>query len=100
MLEIGSDHGSGAFWPQSNTAAAPVGEGVHFLLDDIRRLPNSPLEELSVFEHGCPQLLIAIGAADSADLPFQLQPILQILAENICRTSGTCGDRHYRFSLL
>ncbi len=64
--EHGTDDAGGIFRPQRDLLAAAVGEGVHFLGDDVGRLADGPREHLGKLEDRRRDLLIPVALGDAA----------------------------------
>src|SRR4029077_17952816 len=60
--------------PQSQRAAAPILEGVHLLLNNIRSRAGRAREELGVLENGGLDAAIAVERAEALDLARDALP--------------------------
>ena len=66
VLDDGAHHAGGALGPQRHRPLAAIGEGVHLLADDVRRLADAAREQRGVLEDR--QLDVAVaGAAGSVE---------------------------------
>ena len=55
-------------------AVERVGEGVHFLLDDVGDFADAAREQAGVLQHGRAHIAVAIGGQPVADDGFELLP--------------------------
>src|SRR6185437_12787324 len=68
---------------QCQGAIRAIEEGVHFLVDDVRRFAYASMEELSVLEHRQANFAIAGALQDGAQMGFHLLPFFGFPRQNI-----------------
>ena len=69
VLHVGAADRRSRLGAERQRPAAPVREGVHLLLDDVRSGPGRPLEEFGVLEHGRLDAAVAVQRGDAFHLP-------------------------------
>src|SRR3990172_9805594 len=96
MLEVGSDHRGGPFWPKGEALLALVGEGVHLLLDDVGALPDAADEQLRSLEDRGPHFDIPGPPQDCARQILYALPSGRVPWQDVGRPSHTLQICHHQ----
>ena len=83
VAQTSPDHPGGGLRAQREAIAIPIVEGVHLLLNDVRRLTDGPPIELRSLQHGNPQTVVAIGVENGCRSGFDGRPAGTLLRQNI-----------------
>ena len=84
-VEIRAHDTGRALRTQRQRRPIAVREGVHLLLDDVRRLTDRPPEQLRPLEHGKPDLVEPIGAEDRGGGLFEAAPAMAVRGKDVTK---------------
>ena len=86
------DHGArrarGSLGLQRDGAVALVGKGVHFLLNDVRRVAHAALKQLRMLEHGRTDFAVSGQMTYAAHRLFDFVPAMTVFRKHILRSLG------------
>ena len=71
---------------QRDAAVTEIFEGVHFLLDDVRGLPNSSVEQVRILKNRCTKFTKAVFVTNLKKGIFNIVPLVGILRHHVLRT--------------
>ena len=94
VLEVRADDRRRPLGPQRQRPAAPVGERIHLLLDDVRAGPGRSLEELRVLEPGRLDPAVAVERAETLGLPRHPLPQRRFGGEDVVGSPRRLDWRH------
>ena len=93
MLEVGAADRGGAFGTEGDAVAAPVLEGVHLFLDDVRAFPDGPDEQVGVLKSGSVDTTVAEAVGDLHCFGLDVTPVFLLLGQVISGSAWRSKDQ-------
>ncbi len=88
VLDVRAHHAGRRFGPKRHALSAFIGEAVHLLLDDVRRLAGAFGEEILALENWRSHFKIAVALAESARDALDELPLLDLPRQDVVCASN------------